>query len=187
MKKIVLMAAFMVASIAASAQVYVGGSLGLESLKANKDANTTTSFSIQPEIGYNLDENWAVGINLGFASTNDEGYFTVGNATGVKSENTVSCFTIAPYARYTFAKTGIASFFVDGGISYTTYGSDAEGSSFGVGFRPGVKLTASKKVDFIAKLGYFGYQKNDDDLGGGEAIGLNIDNSSLSFGVLYNF
>ena len=29
MKKIVLMAAFMVASIAASAQVYVGGSLGL--------------------------------------------------------------------------------------------------------------------------------------------------------------
>ena len=55
MKKIVLMAAFMVASIAASAQVYVGGSLGLESLKANKDAKTTTSFSIQPEIGYNLD------------------------------------------------------------------------------------------------------------------------------------
>ena len=36
------MAAFVVASVAASAQVYVGGSLGFESSKEYKDAETAT-------------------------------------------------------------------------------------------------------------------------------------------------
>ena len=187
MKKIVLMAAFMVATIAASAQVYVGGSLGFESFKGNKDAKASTTFSILPEIGYNLDEHFAVGIQIGYGSTNDAGFLADGNFAGHKSDKKASVFTIAPYARYTFAKTGIASFFVDGGIEYISYGNDLKGSTFGLGFRPGVKLAASEKVDLIAKLGYFGYTKDDDDLGGAEKIGLRIDNSDLSIGVLYNF
>lgn len=50
------MAAFVVASVAASAQIYVGGSLGFESSKENKDADALTSFSILPEVGYNLSD-----------------------------------------------------------------------------------------------------------------------------------
>lgn len=178
MKKFFMMAALAVASMTASAQIYVGGSLGYNSVKATENAEKTSTFSIKPEVGYNLDENWAVGIQLGYTSAD--------NGTKTKSE-----FEIAPYARYTFAKSGIASFFVDGGIQYVSLGSDAKGSTFGVGFRPGVKIAASEKVDLVAKLGYLGYKSaNDDAQHAGyakEQIGFNIDNTSLEFGVFFNF
>lgn len=186
MKKLFLMAAMMVATVAASAQVYVGGSLGFESAKADKDAKSSTTISIKPEIGYNLDENWAVGIQLGFLNTNDIDASFDAKAKGIKAEESVTKFQIAPYARYTFAKAGAASFFVDGGIIYTSLGKD-RGSNFGIGFRPGVSFSISEKVSAIAKLGYLGYSKDNDEAGGGENFGLNIDNSNLELGVFFNF
>ncbi|MBO5185524.1 MAG: outer membrane beta-barrel protein [Prevotella sp.] len=182
MKKLFLMAAFVVASVAASAQVYVGGSLGFESSKEYKDAETLTSFSIIPEVGYNLSDNLAVGIQLGYAS---QDIMLAGEDEDVKG--TASAFSIAPYARYTFAKSGAASFFVDGGIIFTSYGSDADGSNFGVGLRPGIKFAVSDKVDVVAKTGFLGYSKDNDDLGGGSKFGLSIDNTDLSLGVFFNF
>lgn len=44
-------AVFAVASMAASAQIYVGGSLGIGSSKANSNADNQTNFSIKPEVG----------------------------------------------------------------------------------------------------------------------------------------
>ena len=57
MKKLVftLVVAFM-AIISADAQVYVGGSFNLTH---DKNADVT-NFSIAPEVGYNLNENWAI-------------------------------------------------------------------------------------------------------------------------------
>lgn len=192
MKKLFLMAAMMVATLAANAQVYVGGSLGFESIKGNKDAKASTTFSIKPEAGYWLSDNFAVGIQLGYSSTNDtnvEGILKDGEKpNGYKPEKgSGSKFTIAPYARYVFAKAGAASFFADGGIIFDSYGSDMKGSTFGVGIRPGVSFAVSEKVNVLAKLGYIGYSKDNDDLGGGEKIGLNIDNTNLELGVFFNF
>ena len=113
MKKLFLAAAMMVASLAASAQVYVGGSLGFQSIKPYDGAETSTTFSIMPEIGYNLDDNWAVGIQLGYTSSNADSDFE-------KTDFTKAIINLNPYARYTFAKTGIASFFVDGGLPSTS-------------------------------------------------------------------
>lgn len=180
MKKLFLAAAMMVASVAASAQVYVGGSLGFQSIKTNKDADASTTFSIKPELGYNLDENWAVGIQLGYSSTNAD-------EDGDKVERTTGIFNIAPYARYTFAKSGIASFFIDGGLNFDFYTADEEGMEWGIGVRPGVKIAASEKVDLIAKLGYLGYTKANDKRGGGSKFGLGIDNTNIEFGVNFNF
>jgi hypothetical protein len=174
MKKLFMIAALAVSTLAASAQVYVGGSLGLESSKAVKGADATTTFSIQPEIGYNFDQNWAVGIQLGF-STSDA------------NDLTKNIFTVAPYARYTFAKTGAASFFVDGGFIFDIYGGDYDGNTFGIGVRPGVSFAVSQKVSVVGKLGYLGYKKNSNELGGGSAFGLNVDNTNLELGVFYNF
>ena len=182
MKKFILAAVMMVASLAASAQVYVGGSFGFQSIKPYDGAKTSTSFSIKPEIGYNLDENWAVGIQLGYTSTN-------ANADFEKTDNTIAIINVAPYARYTFAKTGIASFFVDGGLTFDFYTADAEGTVWGIGIRPGVKLAVSEKVDLIAKLGYLGYASADDKAPAPfkNAFGFGIDNTDLEFGVNFNF
>ena len=183
MKKLMLAAAMMVATISASAQVYIGGGIGFESSKANKDANTLSSFTIIPEVGYNLDENWAVGIQLGYGSNDSE-------EKNVKT--TTSFFTIAPYARYTFAKSGIASFFIDGGIQFTSLGSDAKGNTFGVGFRPGVKIAASNKVDLVARLGYLGYKTANEDAqaqGYGyekDKFGFDVNGTKLEFAINFN-
>ena len=175
----------MAATISASAQVYLGGAVGFESTKANENSSSLTTFKIMPEVGYNLDDNWAVGIQLGYGSNQTLGKETPGKVT-------TTTFTIAPYARYTFAKSGIASFFVDGGIQYTAYGSDTKGSTFGVGFRPGVKIAASNKVDLVARFGYLGYKSADKDaqaLGYGhekDRFGFDINGTTLQFGVLFN-
>lgn len=180
MKKFILAAVMMVASLATSAQVYVGGSFGFQSIKPYDGAKTSTTFSIKPEIGYNLDENWAVGIQLGYSSTNANDDFE-------KTDKTIAIINVAPYARYTFAKTGIASFFVDGGLTFDFYTADAEGTVWGIGVRPGVKLAVSEKVDLIAKLGYLGYAAANEKAGKGNAFGFGIDNTDLEFGVNFNF
>lgn len=180
------MAAFAVASLAANAQLYVGGSLGFQAGKSGDGADNVTKFEIAPEIGYNLSEDFAVGIALGFktynGSFNNEGWST----TPTKSSKSLSEFKLNPYARYTFWKTGIASFFVDGTVGFTFLNED-RGMLIGLGVRPGVKLAASEKVDLVAKLGYLGYQFGNDKAGKPSTFGLGLDNSDISFGVYYNF
>ena len=65
-----MMVALLVATVAASAQVYVGGGIGIGSSKdahaEGVDVDAKTTFYITPEIGYNLSDNLAVGIGLGY-------------------------------------------------------------------------------------------------------------------------
>ena len=56
------MALVAVMSLTASAQVYVGGSVGLwRDYNANE-----TSFNLIPEVGYNLSDKWAIGLQIGY-------------------------------------------------------------------------------------------------------------------------
>ena len=70
MKKILLMAAFAVASLTANAQAWIGGSLGFDYEKY-KDVDAKTTFSIAPTVGYNLDEKLALGLELSLAFGNE--------------------------------------------------------------------------------------------------------------------
>ena len=192
MKKVLLMAAFAVATLTANAQFYVGGSVSFNSEKAGKDADAVTSFKLAPEFGYALSENFAVGAEISFSSSNGEdNAFGIkdpmtGELAKVKGDKSYSTFRVAPYARYTFYKTGIASFFVDGGVGFNFFNED-RGMVIGIGVRPGVKIAASEKVDLVAKLGYLGYQFANEKAGEGSKFGLGIDNTNISFGVFYNF
>ena len=109
MKKIMMTLAAIAVAATMNAQMYVGGSLAFTSSKNDTEgAKATTEFSIKPEVGYNLDENLAVGLALGFTSEK------AGDA------DAMTTFEIAPYARYTFAKLDKVNFFVDGEVSYAT-------------------------------------------------------------------
>ena len=84
MKKIVLFLFVAIATLSVKAQdLYMGGTVGLW---RNDDANTT-SFKLAPEIGYNLSEQWALGVELQF---NHE----------YKEHISTNTFAIAPYARF---------------------------------------------------------------------------------------
>ena len=81
MKKIVLFLFVAIATLSVKAQdIYMGGTVGLW---RNDDANTT-SFKLAPEIGYNLSEQWALGVELQF----NHDYI---------SNKTINSFAIAPF------------------------------------------------------------------------------------------
>ena len=193
MKKIILSAIVAVCAISANAQIWAGGSVGFNVGKHADGADNITKFEIAPEVGYNVSDNLAVALELGFTSQNGafdaEGYPEGQN----KYNKSLTSFRVNPYARYTFAESGIAKFFVHGGMSFTTYNQD-RGNTIGFGVRPGVAIELSEKVSVVTKLGYVGYKFQSKKAGQGTELGskgnvfgMGIDNTALSFGIYYNF
>lgn len=194
MKKLFLSLIVAACSFAASAQVYVGGQVGLW---RNTDANHT-SFNLAPELGYKLSNQWDLGLSIGFAHDYNKGLKLNG-------------FEVDPYVRYTVAKAGPVSFFLDGGFGFATAKAkkgDRKSDSYNmwqIGIKPGVKVSLSKKVDFIASMGFLGYRDNDDvkvtgidaiddifedaspSVYGEKGFGFDFSTSNLKFGLIYNF
>ena len=175
MKKFVLSLLVALMGVTASAQVYVGGGVGFW---RDADANTT-DFTIAPEVGYNLDANWDLGIQFGYGYAYNKG--AKGNALEVN-----------PYARYTFAKFGAVSLFLDGTFGINTYKvKNASDSMTGwqVGIKPGIRVNLAKNVDFVAHCGFLGYRDADDDYSafGENGFGFNLNGNNLTFGINYRF
>lgn len=167
MKKFLVMAIMAVMAVAASAQVYVGGSLGYTHEK--KTAGNSDVFTFAPEVGYNLNQTWAVGGSLNYTWTKD-----VSNS-----------FYINPYARYTFFHSELVNLFVDGGIDLGISAPKHGDSStiWGIGLKPGLSLNLNKKFSLVAHIGFLGYRDLAD---AGKVYGINITNN-LAFGFYYNF
>lgn len=180
MKKILMTIAAAFVATAMSAQVYVGGSIGINAWNSQKNAGdkSETTFKILPEIGYNINDAWAIGTVIGYEQD---------KWTGVEgiSEN---AFTIAPYARYTFANCGKVNFFVDGGFGFKT-ASDADWTEFNVGLKPGLSVALSDHVSFVSHVGFLGYNvfNPDGDDNNISKFGLDLDGSNLTFGLYFNF
>ena len=88
MKKKVLFLGVLLFVLTASvnAQVYVGGTLGIsaENYKTEGKSYTNSVYSISPEIGYNINQHWAVGASLGlFYSVSGGGGDAVRIVSGV--------------------------------------------------------------------------------------------------------
>ena len=170
MKKIILMAAMAVATMTANAQVWMGGSLGYGFDKNN--GFKTNTINVAPEIGYTLSDNWDIAIALDYAVSFGDG-------------TTVNTFGVNPYARYTFVKLDMVSFFVDGGFNVAAVkpsGSDAT-TTWGIALRPGLALKVSDKVSLVSHIGGLGYQHSKNR----NQFGLNVDNSAIDFGMYFSF
>lgn len=198
MKKFFLMLLVAAFSLTAGAQVYLGGEVGLW---RNSDDNHT-AFKLKPEIGYNLSDKWALGIGIGY----NHDYVGTGDVElpGFDASGSVKVngFSVTPYARYSFAKFGPVSLFLDGGFGINTYKvkvtgevgdhsasktSDAQ-TGWQIGIQPGVKVNLAKNIDFIARVGFLGYRDADDQYCqfGENGFGFDLSNN-LSFGLFYNF
>ena len=180
MKKIfmTLVAAF--AAMSMNAQVYVGGSFAFEAWSSQKLAGdkSETVVKLMPEIGYNLNDEWAIGTVIGYQSDKFSG------VNGVSE----SAFTISPYARYTFTKLGKVNLFVDGGISFTS-ASKADWTELAIGFEPGLAINLTDNLSFVSHIGFIGYDllNPDGDDNNISKFGLSLDGTDISFGLYYNF
>ncbi len=159
-----------------NAQWYVGGTVGYNYTKDKNTDVKSNTFVITPELGYNLNEKWAVGMKIGYA------YNKVDDA---KSNE----FVVNPYARYTFVKLDKVNFFVDGGFEYNYVKvEDDSANGFGISFKPGVAVNLNEKVSFVAHVGNFGWAsakaKNAKSV---QSVDLGLNLTSVDFGLYYNF
>lgn len=158
----------MVCAMVASAQLYVGGGLGYSKVEVgNADA---TEWSIRPEVGYTINDNWAVGIALGYTDVKDA----------------QSSFSVSPYARWTFLRAGAFSVFADGAVEVERVKPDAGDSAtgWGIAVKPGVAYAINDNFSVVAHVGALGYWDLDND---SKAYGLDLDTSDLSFSLYYSF
>jgi hypothetical protein len=173
MRKIILLLFAVCATMSVSAQVYVGGTAGFW----RNDNNKETIFALAPEIGYNLNEKWAVGAELGY------GYAKV-------QSGKLNNLFISPYARYTYCETGIVRLFLDGclGIASTKVDNSDRKAGFEIGIKPGVAIKLTDKFSLITKVGFLGYRDDyatsPDDIQG---FGLALSGADLKFGFQINF
>lgn len=179
MKKIFLTLMVVIAAMTVNAQdIYVGGSLGFWSNSDAENDEVKTSFSIEPEIGYNLSENWSLGIVLSYDYAKpDKG-------------DKFKLFGVNPYARYNFVKAGALKLFLDGGFEFATAdtGDDDNYNAWNIGIKPGISYSLNDKFSLVAHMGFLGYQDCDDEISKyvQRGFGFNFSNE-ISFGVYYNF
>jgi len=184
MKKILMTMAAAFVAVTMSAQVYLGGSVSVNAWSSQKLAGdrSETTFALLPEIGYNLNDEWAIGTVIGYVSNK---WDHVRGYNGALSE---SAFTFSPYARYTFLNSGKVSMFVDGGLSYTT-ASKADWNELAIGFKPGLAVSLTDNISFVSHLGFIGFDQfnPDGDDNNTTKFGLDLSGANLTFGLYFNF
>lgn len=183
MKKLFALATAALLSVAsfdtfAQSTGYIGGNVGVW----HDETADATSAAIAPEFGINLNNRWAIGTTIGYAYVGSEGAHN-------------NSFVFAPYARFTYFRTGIVSLFVDGGFDMafgrTSYkGDKSDGSAYcGIGFKPGIAINLNDRFSLVAKLGEFGFHLANDaaeDAGMHKGYGLDLYNR-VNFSFYYNF
>lgn len=166
MKKIFLIALGIISVLSASAQVWVGGSIGAEHRKTEHDNGNTkqNGFSLGPTIGYDLNQRWSVALSV------DYHHFAVDSkneTNGGNGNSTSNQLSVSPYLRYHFAECGDVRFFCQGGIAFTmdwwknsnringetTFESNHRQQSLGIDFRPGISYLFNDRITLLATLG----------------------------------
>ena len=176
-----------VAAMNVNAQVYVGGSVGFGSVKPIGGGDSEMTYKIIPEIGYNLNDQWAIGVALGY----QKGACSLGSM-GYSQDVENEVFGINPYARYSAIEWEPVKIFFDGGVSFQSIKD--MGTNFYLGIQPGVAVTLTDELSFVAHFGFIGFEtfspsgklKDNGVTKSGSEFGIDLSNS-VSFGLYFNF
>ena len=170
MKKVLFSLVVVAMAIAsASAQLFVGGSIGFggksnstTSVGTTVDGPSSSYFGIAPMAGYYLNSKLAVGAKLDYLHTGETNYNTNGPIR-TETKTSTNNFGITPFIRYHVLEIGNLSLFGQGelglgfgGSTVTASGISTDGPSiftFRLGVIPGVSYKLNEKIDLEA---YFG-------------------------------
>lgn len=181
MKKIMMTLVIALSAITANAQWYLGGSVGVASVK-NGSADAETVYKFVPEIGYTINNEWAIGVALGY----QKGACDLLNGSFGQDTNT-ELLQISPYARYSVVRNKFVNVFIDGGVGLGSY-KDL-GTEFQIGLKPGVAVNLNDKLSFVAHIGFVGFDSFSPKGNGDSSnvVGVDLDGNNLLFGLYYNF
>ncbi len=212
MKKLFITIAFVAATMFASAQLYVGGSLGMNTesgkVKAEnsgttveQDAPKTFVFTFAPEVGFMFNDNMGVGLQLGFGMgkmTQKDYSFDPAATLTVKT----TTIAFAPYFRYVFAEVDNFKFYADAKVSYamnkpkatfeqdgTTVTQDGDKTTtLGFGIVPGMAYQLTDNISMncalnILELGFQTEKTIEKDVDG---AGTDVTTTTNDFGFGIN-
>jgi len=171
------------------------------------DLPKTSSYHFMPTIGYNLSDNICIGLGIGYnGSTNtDEDIYVIGDKETIKYGG----FKVMPFARYIGKINDNFGWYAQGDLGYgsgkettsysgggTTNTDDTKTSSLGFNIRPGVYYQFSDHFSMNTHYGQLGYNSWNSKSGDtttventdkNSSFGLNLNMSTLGFGLNYHF
>jgi hypothetical protein len=213
MKKIIITLAFASFALASQAQLFVGGQVGFNSNSRKFDGDKTrssSSFTLSPTIGYQLDEKMAIGARINFGTAKNTTFKWFGDNDRVTK---FTGFGLEVFGQYTFLELGKFSAYADAGLRFglskakTTTGSETSESNpltgFGLNIRPVLAYNLSEKITLLANLNFMGFSfdvttekhlNNDNKKTTETDFGLNVNSNDvisggnvLTIGMIYKF
>ena len=182
MKKILMTLVIALSAVTANAQWYLGGSVGVASVK-NGNADAETVYKFVPDFGYTLNDTWSIGVAVGY----QKGACDLINS-GFGQDTKTELLQVNPYARYVCAKTRHILVFIDGTVGLGSY-KDI-GTEFQLGLKPGVAVNFNDKLSFVAHFGFVGFDSfspKSDGIDDSSKIGVDLNGNNLTFGLYYSF
>ena len=177
MKKILLLFMLFV-TIQAKSQIFVGGSVGYNSIHNDESGNTQAVFKISPGIGITLTKKWSLCLGV----------------TYLNKEEEYNKFHISPSIRYTAFGIGTVSFIFDTGFDYAT-GKDKthelgkqKFNEWNINMKPGIVLNFSDRVWFVAHIAQLGFKREKWENSKRTTVwGAGIDMDNIDMGLYFSF
>jgi len=167
----------------ANGDIFVTGAVSIGSEKEGDIK--TTSFEINPRVGFFVSDNIAIGGQIGYSSdkTDDDGTTT----------DEASTLSIGAFGRYYFTPASDFSLFGQLGLNYNTtdHGdADYKTNGFDAGLGLGLSYFVSDNFAIEATFGALGFTSEKDDTDGAEnqtSFDLGLDMRSIGLGLTYKF
>ena len=158
MKKSLLALLFAVAlAVPALAEnMWIGGDFSYSNTSP-KNGDSTSSYSIEPEFGYSLDESWDIGIDLGYSYEEGVGEFAGMPLPPEVAPDKVTTIGIAPFARFKMFEIGDFAFLAKGSIFYASSkldNADLNFTSYGIRIVPVVTYSINETWSIGATLDF---------------------------------
>ena len=158
MKKSLLALLFAVAlAVPAMAEnMWVGGDFSYNNTSP-KNGDSVSSFSIEPEFGYSVDDTWDIGIDLGYAYEEGVVAFAGIPIPVAMQPEKVTTIGLAPFVRYKMFEIGDFSFLAKGSIFYASSkldNADLSFTSYGIRVVPVVTYSINETWSIGATLDF---------------------------------
>ena len=196
---LVLAAALAVPAMAENMWVAGSFSYGSDNQEWNGRSESATSWSIEPEFGYSLNEKWDIGLDLAYSSSFTDTVYGFNPYIGPAFD--VTTMGIAPFARYHIAQIAGVDVMLKGSLFYLKSDVELRGvdhtfavNGYGISVAPIISYSINETWSIGAELNFaelsYTHAETDDDWEDikTEQFGFNLNDGSLiSVGIVYHF
>lgn len=169
--------------------IILGGNVSYDYLNVVDVDGNQQSYSILPNIGYFVNDNFALGLGFGYRGVSETNTMDIKTTTGE--------FVVSPYARY-YKGEGPVKFFgqvsVPMGWGSEKYDGDKTGTTerYGAAVSPGIAYFPTNKIGIELSVRglYYEYASAKPENGekvGVNTFGLNVNSFTPSLGVKFHF